>query len=61
MSPFLENPIKTSLSRHEIGEVIGALTNAVERMNLEMDLYKNNTTNRFDAIEYHLLKLTSGY
>ena len=45
MSPFLEKPIKTSLSRHEIGEVIGALTNAVERMNLEMDLYKNNTTN----------------
>ena len=61
VSAFLETPIKRSLSREEIGKVIGTLTNVLKRINLEMNLHKTNTTDGFDTIQNHELSLKAGY
>ena len=58
---FMETPVKKSVSRDEIGEIITLLTDALEHLNGELDSLKSTTSARIDQIEDHLLNLTTDH
>ena len=51
---FAETPVKRNMSKEEIIEVIGMLTDVLENMNLEINGLKTETKDRFESIGNHM-------
>ena len=49
------------MSKEEITEVIGMLTEVLENVNLEINELKTETKDRFESIENHMMNLVKGH
>ena len=58
---FPETPVKRNMSKEEIAEVIGMLTEVLENVNLEINKLKTETKDRFESIEKHMMNLVEGH
>ena len=61
MSFFLETPVKRNISKEEITEVIGMLTEVLENVNLEINKLKTEMKDRFESIENHMINLVKDH
>ena len=58
---FAETPVKRNMSKEEITEVIGMLTDVLENMNLEINGLKTETKDRFESIGNHTMSLVKDH
>ena len=49
------------MSKEDIAEVIGTLTDVLETMNIEMNELQTETKDRFESIENHMINLVEDY
>ena len=58
---FLETPVKRNMSKEEIAEVIGMLTEVLENVNLEINELKTETKDRFESIKNYVMNLVKDH
>ena len=58
---FLDTPVKRNMSKEEIAEVNGMLTEVLENVNLELNELKTETKDRFESIENQMMNLVKDH
>ena len=58
---FPETPVKRNMSKEELAEVTGMLTEVHENVNLEINKLKAETKDRFELIENHMTNLVKDH
>ena len=58
---FAETLVKRNMSKEEITEVVGMLTDVLENMNLEINGLKTETKDRFESIGNHMMSLVKDH
>ena len=58
---FPETPVKRNMSKEELAEVTGMLTEVHENVNLEINKLKAETKDRFELIENHMTNLAKDH
>ena len=58
---FAETLVTRNMSKEEITEVVGMLTDVLENMNLEINGLKTETKDRFESIGNHMMSLVKDH